>query len=111
MHSLTMPSSLPLPQTTTHHNFTQVQPALPELGRGGRQGGRIGTNLQNEGLISADRGTKATLTLTIPCSLFKSYTKDFSFPTFELVFQYRPCPLLCEQRYRYNIMILDHPER
>jgi hypothetical protein len=77
----------------------------------GEAGGRIGTNLQNEGLISADRGTKATLTLTIPCSLFKSYTKDFSFPTFELVFQYRPSPLLCEQRYRYNIMILDHPER
>ena len=47
------------------------------------------TNLQNKGLISADRGTKATLMLTIPRSLFKSYTKDLSFPIFELVFQHR----------------------
>ena len=44
------------------------------------------TNHQNKGLISADRGTKATLMLTIPRSLFKSYTKDLSFPIFELCF-------------------------
>ena len=42
------------------------------------------TNLQNESLISADRGTKATLTLTIPRSIFKSYTKDLFVPIFEL---------------------------
>ena len=47
------------------------------------------TNLQNKGLISADRGTKATLMRTIPSSLFKSYTKDLLFPIFELVFQHR----------------------
>ena len=47
---------------------------------------RIKTNLQNEGLISADRGTKATLMRTIPRSIFKSYTKDLSLPIFELVF-------------------------
>ena len=46
------------------------------------------TNLQNQGLISADRGTKATLIRTIPSSLFKSYTKDLLFPIFELVFQH-----------------------
>lgn len=34
------------------------------------------TNLQNIGLISTDRGTKATLMLTIPSSIFKSFTKD-----------------------------------
>ena len=45
------------------------------------------TNLSNLGLISADRGTKATLMRTIPGSLFKSYTKDLSFPVFELVVQ------------------------
>ena len=36
-----------------------------------------------------DRGTKATLTRTIPRSLFKSYTKDLSFLIFELVVQHR----------------------
>ena len=43
------------------------------------------TNLQNKSLISADRGTEATLALTILRSLFKSYTKDLSDPIFELV--------------------------
>ena len=47
------------------------------------------TNLQNKGLISADRDTKVTLMRTIPRSLFKSYTKDLSLPIFELVFQHR----------------------
>ena len=77
------------------------------------------TNLQNKGLISADRGTKATLMLTIPRSLFKSYTKDLSFPIFELVFQHRPtrhhftdsrCRLQCydlghtrEHAYTYSL--------
>ena len=42
------------------------------------------TNLQNKGLISADRGTRATLMRTIPRSLFKSYTKDLLFPIFKL---------------------------
>ncbi len=48
-----------------------------------------GTNLQNKGLISADRGTGATLVRTIPRSLFKSYTKDLLLPIFELVIQHR----------------------
>ncbi len=47
------------------------------------------TNLENKGLISVDRDTKATLTRTIPCSIFKSYTKDLSLPIFELVLQHR----------------------
>ena len=47
------------------------------------------TNLQNKGLISVDRGTRASLIRTIPRSLFKSYTKDLSFPIFELVLQHR----------------------
>ena len=64
------------------------------------------TNLQNKGLISADRGTRATLMRTIPRSLFKSYTKDLSFPIFELVFQYRLLPLSRDRQYRYNVMIL-----
>ena len=65
------------------------------------------TNLQNKGLISADRGTKATLVRTIPRSLFKSYTKDLSFPIFELVFQHRLLPLSRDRQCRYNVMILD----
>ena len=44
------------------------------------------TNHQNIGLISTDRGTKATLMLTIPCSIFKSFTKDLSPSIFELEF-------------------------
>jgi hypothetical protein len=44
-----------------------------------------GTNRQNKGLISADRGTKATLMLTIPRSIFKSSTKDLSLSIFALV--------------------------
>lgn len=36
-----------------------------------------------------DRDTKATLTRTIPCSIFKSSTKDLSLPIFELVLQHR----------------------
>jgi hypothetical protein len=77
------------------------------------------TNLQNKGLISADRGTKATLVRTIPRSLFKSYTKDLSFSIFELVFQYRPDTLLCvsgtvtmlwywPEGYCYSCKIREH---
>ncbi|KAG9298475.1 hypothetical protein G9A89_000557, partial [Geosiphon pyriformis] len=40
-----------------------------------------------------DRGTKATLGLTIPRSLFKSSTKDLSLPIFELVIQHRLTPV------------------
>lgn len=47
------------------------------------------TNLENKGWISVDRDTRATLTRTIPCSIFKSSTKDLSLPIFELVFQRR----------------------
>ena len=52
------------------------------------------TNLKNKGLISADRGTKATLVLTIPRSVFKSSTKDLSLPIFELVFQHQAATVL-----------------
>ena len=48
--------------------------------------------------------------LTIPSSIFKSYTKDLSFPIFELVFQYRPAQPVVAGRCRYNIMIWDCPE-
>jgi hypothetical protein len=67
------------------------------------------TNLQNKGLISADRGTKATLALTIPRSLFKSYARDLSFPIFELVLQHRPARPVVARRCRYNIMIWGPP--
>ena len=50
---------------------------------------RKGTNLQNKGLISADRGTKATLNcLQYPVRKFKSSTKDLSLPIFELVIRH-----------------------
>ena len=64
------------------------------------------TNLQNKGLISADRGTKATLMRTIPRSLFKSFTKDLFLPIFELVFQHRLSMSLNHLQGRYNVMIL-----
>ena len=41
------------------------------------------TNRQNKGWTSADRSTKATLMLTVPRSLFKSSTKDLTWPTLE----------------------------
>ena len=54
-----------------------------------------GTNLQNKGLISADRGAKATLMLTIPRSLFKSSTKDLSTQYFELEMKQRLRLAIC----------------
>jgi hypothetical protein len=42
--------------------------------------------------------------------LFKSSTKDLSFPIFELVIQHRLTPLLCEAKCRHNVMILDRTE-
>ena len=47
-----------------------------------------GTNRRNIGRISAARRTKSTRMLTIPCSLFKSSTKDSSLSTFEIVLQH-----------------------
>ena len=44
------------------------------------------TNQKNKGWISADRSTKATLKLTIPRSIFKSSTKDLSWPTCGIMF-------------------------
>ena len=67
------------------------------------------TNRQNEGLISVDRGTRATLIRTIPRSLFKSYTKDLSFPIFEIVFKRRHMTFYCHLA-PHNGMILDVPE-
>ncbi len=40
------------------------------------------------GWVSADRDTKATLMLTTPSLVFKSYTKDLSLPIFVLVIQH-----------------------
>ena len=57
-----------------------------------------------------DRGTKATLTRTIPRSLFKSYTKDLSFLIFELVVQHRRVSIWLLTSCRYNVMILNMPE-
>jgi hypothetical protein len=48
--------------------------------------------------------------LTIPRSLFKSYTKDLSLPIFELVFQHRLTRILLRAECRYNVMILGRPE-
>ena len=56
----------------------------------GREKCSIGTNLINQGLISADRNNKATLLLTIPSSLFKSSAKDLSSPIFEIIIL-QPC--------------------
>ncbi len=47
-----------------------------------------GTNRQNIGLISADRGTEATLIAYNTLFLFKSSTKDLSLPIFELVIRH-----------------------
>jgi hypothetical protein len=68
------------------------------------------TNLQNKGRISTDRGTKATLMLTIPCSIFKSFTKDLSLSIFELVIQHRSHCHFTDSRAVYNVMILSLPE-
>ena len=68
------------------------------------------TNLQNAGLISTDRGTRATLMLTIPRSIFKSFTKDLSLSIFELVFQHRSHLYFTKGRAVYNVMILNLPE-
>ena len=46
------------------------------------------TNLENTGLISADRNNKATLLLTIPSFVFKSSTKDLSPPISYIVFRW-----------------------
>ena len=69
------------------------------------------TNLQNGGLISTDRGTKATLMLTIPRSIFKSFTKDLSRSIFELMFQHRLPSHFTERHAVYNVMISNVPER
>lgn len=66
------------------------------------------TNLQNKGWISVDRGTKATLTRTIPRSLFKSYTKDLSFQIFELVFQHRLADMLLPTAVPLQCYDLEH---
>jgi hypothetical protein len=46
------------------------------------------TNLENKGLISADRNNKATLLLTIPRFVFKSSAKDLSPPISNIVFRW-----------------------
>ena len=46
------------------------------------------TNLENKGLISADRNNKATLLLTIPRFVFKSSAKDLSPPISYIEFRW-----------------------
>ena len=64
------------------------------------------TNLENKGLISADRNNKATLLLTIPRSVFKSSTKDLSPPISCIAFQWL---LACRFRLlgSHSRMMLD----
>ena len=66
----------------------------------------------NKGLISVDRGTKATLTRTIPRSKVKSSTKDSSFSIFELKIQHRLTKdFILSQSKRYNFMVLEISEK
>ena len=59
-----------------------------------------------------DRGTKATLTLTIPRSIFKSSTKDLSLPIFEIVIQHRLLQPFCvHSKCRHNVIDLGQPAR
>jgi hypothetical protein len=48
--------------------------------------------------------------LTIPRSIFKSFTKDLSLSIFELVFQHRSHPHFTAGRAVYNVMILNQSE-
>ncbi len=48
--------------------------------------------------------------LTIPRSIFKSFTKDLSRSIFELVIQHRSHPHFTEGRAVYHVMILNLPE-
>ena len=48
--------------------------------------------------------------LTIPRSLFKSYTKDLSFPIFEIDFSLAYSHILLLNKGRDNIMTLDVSE-
>ena len=90
MSDLTTPQAKQLTclDSWVEHIKTDQQP-LTSIYIRGNENFLFNTNLQNKGLISADRGTKATLMRTIPRSLFKSYTKDLSLPIFELVIQHR----------------------
>ena len=47
--------------------------------------------------------------LTIPRSIFKSFTKDLSLSIFELVFQHRSHRYFTSGRAVYNVMILNLP--
>ena len=78
------------PKSEVVHSQRQVNEPLKMSPHKKKDGNEMfWTNRQNKGLISADRGTKATLTRTIPRSIFKSSTKDLSFPIFELVIRPR----------------------
>ena len=56
------------------------------------------TNRRNIGWTSADRSTKATLMLTVPSSIFKSSTKDLTWPTLVISSMIRCWP----EGYRYT---------
>jgi len=55
-----------------------------EVGGGGRLGNGIGVT---KGCISVDRGSKATLPLTIPHHVFMSSAKDSTHRSMEIVLQ------------------------
>lgn len=48
--------------------------------------------------------------LTIPRSIFKSFTKDLSLSIFELVNQHRSINHFTDNGAVYNVMILNLPE-
>jgi hypothetical protein len=50
--------------------------------------------IATQGWISVDRGSKATLPLTVPCRVFKSSTKDSTCHPFEKNFRGSPPQLI-----------------
>ena len=67
------------------HKFSLCKTETQQNPRQGREKCSRGTNLHNQGLISADRNNKATLLLTIPSYIFKSSAKDLSRAIFEIM--------------------------
>ena len=69
------------------------------------------TNRQNKGWTSADRSTKATLMLTVPRSLFKSSTKDLTWPTLEniiAVWCWHKCYCYTQTLVKVSIVAYQH---
>ena len=69
------------------------------------------TNRRNKGWTSADRSTKATLMLTVPRSLFKSSTKDLTWPTLEniiAVWCWHKCYCYTQTSVKVSIVACQH---